>query len=186
MKILVAGNKNYGLSSSIAEVYPESTFLSRSSGYDLLDSDVQLEVAKMSLDYDVFLSVSCLHGFNQVELVRKIADQWIKSNHTGYLIGIGSSADTPVKGNSKIYPVEKRALRAYLRQLSQICGSEQPGNFKITYLSPGNLHTPSMDRRMPSTPKIDCNYVAEVISWLINQPKNINISELCLDRIQKT
>jgi NADP-dependent 3-hydroxy acid dehydrogenase YdfG len=38
---------------------------------------------------------------------------------------------------------------------------------------------------MPDTLKLDTDYVAGVIKWLIDQPHNVNISELCLDRIQK-
>jgi hypothetical protein len=185
MTILVAGNKNYGLSNSVNKIYSDATFLSRTTGYDLTDSDIQQQVALMSLEYQVFLSISCLHSFSQIELIKKVIDTWIENNHEGYLIAVGSSADTPVNGNSRIYPVEKRAVRSYLRQISQICSSESPANFKVTYLSPGNLHTPSMDRKLPTTLKLDCDYVAGIIDWLINQPANINISEFCLDRIQR-
>jgi len=45
------------------------------------------------------------------------------------------------------------------------------------------MHTPKQDEKMPDTPKLDTDYVAGVIQWLINQPKDINISELCLDRV---
>jgi len=184
MKILVAGNREYGLSKSIHSLYPEATFLSRKTGYDLTIKGVQHQVALTSLDYDVFLSISCLYDFEQLSLIKKIIDCWYENNHQGYLIALGSSADTPVKGTTRMYPVEKRAIRNYLRQISQICSGDEPKNFKITYLSPGNLHTPSMDRKLPELLKLNCDYVAGVINWLLQQPKNINISELCLDRMQ--
>jgi len=184
MKILVAGNKNYGLTKAIYNLHPEATYLSRSTGYDLTDSFIQSTVAKMSLEYDVFISVSCLQKFNQVRLIEEIMNQWWKQNHTGYLIALGSSADTPVKGTKWSYPVEKKALRAYCRQQGQAIASETPPNWRVTYLSPGNMHTPNQDIKMPKIPKLDTAYVAEVIDWLIQQPTHINISELCLDRIQ--
>lgn len=183
-KILVAGNKNYGLSKSIYNHYDNAVFLSRSTGYDLTDKQIQNQIAEISLNYDVFLSISCLYDFNQLLLVKQIIDKWIENDHSGYLIALGSRADTPVKGNSKIYPVEKKSLRNYLQQISQMCSSENPVNFKVTYLSPGNLHTPSMDKKFPNILKLECDYVVSVIEWLIQQPKNINISELCLDRIR--
>ena len=185
MKILVAGNKNYGLAISVADLYPDATFLSRSSGYNLGKHEVRHQVAEMSLEYDVVLLISALGEFKQTLLAESIATQWVKEAHTGYLIALGSSADTPVKGTKWSYPVEKKALRAYMRQLSQAVSSDTPPNWKTTYLSPGNMHTTKQDEKMPDTPKLDVNYVAEVIDWLINQPKNVNISELCLDRIQK-
>lgn len=185
MKILVAGNKNYGLAKAIYKLYPDATFLSRSSGYNLGKYEVREQVAQMSLDYDVVLLVSALGEFKQTLLAEFIATQWVRTDHTGYLIALGSSADTPVKGTKRTYPAEKKALRAYMRQLSQAASSDTPPNWKTTYLSPGNMHTPRQDEKMPETPKLDTVYVAGVIDWLINQPKNINISELCLDRIQK-
>lgn len=185
MKILVAGNKNYGLAKSIYKLYPNATFLSRSSGYNLYEKETRQKVAEMSLDYDVFISVSCLGQYAQSILIETVMNSWWKENHSGYLIALGSSADTPVKGTKWGYPAEKKALRAYTRQLSQAVSSDTPPNCKTTYLSPGNMHTPKQDEKMPDTPKLDTEYVASIIDWLIKQPANINISELCLDRIQK-
>jgi NAD(P)-dependent dehydrogenase (short-subunit alcohol dehydrogenase family) len=184
IKILVAGNKNYGLAKAIYELYPHATFLSRSTGYNLYEKENRQKTAEMSLEYDVFISVSCLEQFAQTMLVEAVMNQWWKENHKGYLIAIGSSADTPVKGTKWAYPAEKKALRAYCRQQGQAIASDTPPNWRVTYLSPGNMHTPNQDIKMPTTLKLDTSYVAGVIQWLVNQPKNINISELCLDRIQ--
>jgi NADP-dependent 3-hydroxy acid dehydrogenase YdfG len=185
IKILVAGNKNYGLAKAIYKLYPNATFLSRSTGYNLNDHQVRVDVAKMTMNYDVFISVSCLGGFNQIKLVEEVMKLWWITNHNGYLIALGSSADTPVKGTVWSYPAEKKALRAYCRQQSQAVSGDTPPNWKMTYIAPGNLHTPKQDDKLPDTPKLETDYVAEVIDWLIKQPKNINISELCLDRIPK-
>ena len=182
--MLIIGNKNYGLAKSLFKIYPDATFLSRSSGYNLGKHDVRDNVALMSLEHDVVLLVSALGEFKQTLLAEAIAKQWFSNNHNGYLIALGSSADTPVKGSTWIYPVEKRALRAYMRQLSQAVSSDSPPNWKTTYISPGNMHTPKQDEKMPDTPKLEPTYVAGVIKWLIEQPKSVNISELCLDRIQ--
>jgi NADP-dependent 3-hydroxy acid dehydrogenase YdfG len=184
MKILVAGNKNYGLANSIYKIYPNATFLSRSTGYNLGQHEVRESVGDISLDYDVFISVSCLSQFKQVLLVESIIKKWIEKNHRGYLIAVGSSADTPVKGTAWTYPVEKKALRSYIRQLSQIVSSETPLNWKSTYISPGNMHTIRQDEKMPNVLKLETDYVASVIKWLIDQPHNVNISEICLDRVQ--
>lgn len=180
----MAGNENYGLAKSIKQLYPSTTSLSRSTGYNLSKAETRQNVAEMSLNSDIFLLVSALGDFNQVQLLREIVLKWQEKNHNGYIIAVGSSADTPVKGTSWIYPVEKKALRAYCRQLSQIVAGESPPCWKITYLSPGNLNTPRQEEKFPSIPKLDCDYVAKIIGWLISQPPNVNISELCLDQIQ--
>ena len=183
--MLVIGNKEYGLAESIAKLYPHAEYYSRSSGYNMGKRDVRQQASEKSLDHDVVILCSALGDFSQVLLAEAIAKEWVKNNHQGYLIAVGSSADTPVKGSQWIYPVEKRALRAYMRQLSQACSSDTPPACKTTYIAPGNMHTPRQDEKMPDTLKLDTDYVAGVIKWLIDQPHNVNISELCLDRIQK-
>ena len=183
--MLVIGNKEYGLASSIAKYYPDAEYLSRTTGFNLGKRDIRDTVASKSLYHEIVILCSALGDFSQVLLAEAIAKQWVENNHTGYLIAVGSSADTPVKGSKWIYPVEKKALRAYMRQLSQAVSSDTPPNFKITYIAPGNMHTPRQDEKMPDTLKLDTGYVAEIIDWLIKQPVHVNISELCLDRIQK-
>jgi len=184
MNLLMAGNENYGLAKSIKKIYPNVVSLSRTSGYNLNKVEIRQQVAEISLNFDVFLLISALGDFNQTQLLKEIIVKWQEKNHKGYIIALGSSADTPVKGTSWIYPVEKKALRAYCRQLSQMVASEAPPDWKITYLSPGNLNTPRQEEKLPHVPKLDCDYVAKIIGWLISQPPNINISEMCLDQIQ--
>lgn len=184
MKILIAGNPNYGLSKALKEKLSDADFCSRSHGnWDFSDPAMQRDFAQKSLNYDIVICVSCIWKFHQTLLVQEIAKLWMETKKEGYLIAIGSSADTPVKGTAWIYPAEKKALRAYCRQISQAIAGENTIPMKITYLSPGNMHTPKQDEKMPDTPKLDCDYVADVIKWLTVQPKDINISELCLDKV---
>lgn len=186
MQLLIAGNKDYGLAKSLGKIFPDATFLSRTNDFNLGKRDVRESVGDMSLKYDVFISVSALGDFSQTMLVESVIKRWWKENHKGYLIALGSSADTPVKGSKWIYPVEKKALRNYMRQLSQFVSSDDPPKWKTTYISPGNMHTPKQDEKMPTVKKLDTDYVASIISWLINQPEDVNISEFCLDAIQKS
>jgi NADP-dependent 3-hydroxy acid dehydrogenase YdfG len=183
--MLIAGNPDYGLSAALSAKFPEAVFASRSNGWDLSQKEAQTRLAKESLAHDVFLSVSCLFDFHQTVLVQEVAKVWHEAKHPGYMIVLGSSADTPVKGSLWLYPAEKKALRAYCRQISQGIASTQPPAFKMTYLSPGNMHTPKQDEKMPDTLKLDCDYVAGIIAWLTTQPVDVNISEFCLDRIQR-
>lgn len=185
MSILVAGNNNYGLAKSIDNLLPQCTFASRTNGYDLTQSEYRQKLVKESLDFDDFISVSCLHSGSQMLLVNELVQLWQKEMHSGYIIVLGSTADTPVPGTSWLYPAEKKGLRAYCRQISMMVSSDSPPPFKITYLSPGNMNTPKAEEKRPNIPKLDTDYVAEIIKWLVNQPKNVSISELCLDRIQK-
>jgi short-subunit dehydrogenase len=183
--MLIIGNKDYGLAGSLYKLYPEAEFLSRTTGYNInvQNSAVAEQIAQMSLQHDVVIMCSALARFVPTMLCEKLVKTWFEKKHSVYLIAVGSSADTPLKGTSNLYPVEKRALRSYMRQLSQIASGDNSQGVKTTYIAPGNMHTPRQDEKQPGIPKLDTDYVAGVIKWLIDQPRNVNISELCLDRI---
>ena len=56
MKILVAGNKNFGLAAELFKLYPDSFFASRTTGFDLTKNDDQKKLADLTLDYDIFIN----------------------------------------------------------------------------------------------------------------------------------
>ena len=146
----------------------------------------QRHIAELSLEYDVFISVSSLWKFHQTSLVQEVSKKWKEQKHKGYIIAVGSSADTPVKASTWLYPGEKKALRAYCRGVSQMVSGDNYSGFKMTYLSPGWMRTPIEEKKHPDIPKLDLEYVANTVEWLINQPDTVNISELCLDEVRIT
>ena len=188
MKILIAGNSNYGAAQALKHKFPKATFLSRScSDTDLSQQEEQVRIGKMSLEFDVFISCSSLFRSNQLHLVREVVQNWETEKKDGYIIVFGSSADTPVKATSVSYHSEKKGLRSYCRGVSNLVlgghGKKPPG-FKITYLSPGYIDTEQANSQYPGVMKLDPGYISNLIEWLLAQPKNVNISELCLDPIQ--
>ena len=56
MKILVAGNKNFGLAAELFKLYPDAFFASRTTGFDLTANDDQKRLADLVLEYDVFIN----------------------------------------------------------------------------------------------------------------------------------
>jgi NADP-dependent 3-hydroxy acid dehydrogenase YdfG len=52
----------------------------------------------------------------------------------------------------------------------------------MTYIAPGHIHTPKQDEKHPTRKKLDCDYIASVVKWLLSQPDDVNISEICFDR----
>ena len=152
MKILIAGNPDYGLAKSLHKIYAQNTssentkFVSRTHGnFDLSIPSKQRELADLSMDYDVFIAVSCIHRFAQVEYVQEVAKRWIERKH-GHIVAIGSSADTS-KGSLGCIP-EKKALRAYCRQLSQSVLVKMIVNCESLFKS-GNLHISKQDENCP-------------------------------------
>ena len=111
MKILVAGNKNYGLAAELFKLYPDAFFASRTSGFDLTKNDDQKKLADLVLEYDVFINCSALHKFNQTVLLDTVYKKCTENNHRPYIICIGSTTDRVKKGGAWIYNAEKKALK---------------------------------------------------------------------------
>lgn len=185
--IIVSGDKRYGLSKTLKEKFPEAFFASRKTGFDFTKHEDTRCFVEMSLEYDVYISCSSLHSFLQTKLLHDVYKNWKENSHKGHIIALGSSADTPVKGSAWIYPIEKKSLRTYCRNLSQRVlggGDSISSGVRVTYLSPGYVDTPKANEDHPEVKKIQTEYLANTIQWLLNQPEEYNISELCVDPIQ--
>lgn len=187
-KIIISGNKEYGLAKALFEKFPDARFISRTNeNYDLAKFDTRDEFAKISLDYDVFINCSALSNFRQTLLLQKVYQVWLENSKKGQIISFGSTADTPVKGTQWMYPIEKKALKSFCRNLSMASlgghGSE-PSGIRITYLSMGYLATPNVEKKHPQVRKIDTGYIANLVEWVLSQPENVNLSEITIDPIQ--
>ena len=104
MKILISGNRNYGLAKELTSFYPEATFLSRSTGADLTQPEGQKICEDLILDHDVFINCSALWKFNQTILLDQVYKSCVKNNHFPHIICIGSTTDRVKKAGSWLYP----------------------------------------------------------------------------------
>ena len=188
-KILITGSRNYGLCEAICNLFDtlpniEYETASRSNGYNLDNSDGYSKLANYYIDgdFDVFINNSAIWKFHQVMIVESVFNAMEEADRKGQIINIGSTADTGVKGRTWRYPTEKKALKAYNRDLTYMAigGS----NIKTTLISPGSLTTSSVMKKHPDRKLIDVEYIAELVVWTINQPEYINVNELSIDPIQ--
>ncbi len=180
-KILMTGNPEYGICKAVNDRL-KVTCISRSSGIDLTQGKNWDKVAEMSLEYDVFINNSALWRMHQSLLLHKVYERWLEEKKEGLIICLGSTADIGIRGGSRMYPVEKVALKQLCRQLSlnALAGT----GIRVTLLSPGYVDTGKTQEKHPSKNKINKDYIAELIDWLIQQPKHLMINELSLDPIQ--
>lgn len=181
--ILITGNKLYGLAGALYKIYPQATFISRSSGYDLCNEQDIVKLCELSLNYNIFINNSALYHFYQTWLFDKIWKTWVDNNKSGYIINVGSTTDRTAKGSSWIYQVEKKSLREISndRALLSVWGKSK---IKISYISLGSLNTTKVSEKHPDRKLIDLSLAADYFKWLINQPPEININELSFDHIQ--
>lgn len=187
--IIVSGNPNYGLGSSLYKKFPDAKFCSRSSGgYDFFNNDDMERFAEETKDFDVYISCSCLYHFQQTLLLGKVWKKWNEIKKKGQIIVFGSTADWGVK--VWMYPTEKKTLKDFCRRFGGAASGGGPNLFpgngiRITYVAPGMLDLPKQrEKYSPDLAKLDTDYLCGVVDWLINQPENINIYEISMDPVQ--
>jgi len=188
-KILITGSRKYGLCEAMCNLFDtmpdiEYETASRSNGYHLDTSEGQRKLAEYYIkgNFDIFINNSAIWKFQQVMIVECVFNAMEDADRKGHIINIGSTADTGVKGRTWRYPTEKKALKAYNRDLTyKAMGGS---NIKTTLISPGSLTTTSVMKKHPDRKLIDVEYIAELVVWTINQPEYINVNELSIDPIQ--
>lgn len=180
-RILITGNREKGLSKELANIWPDATFVSRASGYDLSNPDQITRVAETCLFYDVFINNSALWKFNQVLMLDNAYKVAKAANHNLRILCIGSTTDRATKGSDWIYQQEKKALRSYCTSLNMM--STWQGGPQVTLLSFGTLS--NMQEKHPDRVCMDIAEAASYVKWIVDQPRYMTINELSLDPLQK-
>jgi len=189
-KILITGSRKYGLCKAICDLFDtipdiEYETASRSNGHNLDNTEGHTKLANYYVDgdFDIFINNSAIWKFHQTLILESVFNAIEEdSRKNAHIISIGSTADTGVKGRTWRYPTEKKALKAYNRDLTYMAMGGS--NIKTTLISPGSLTTPSVMKKHPDRKLIDVEYVAEVVLWVLNQPEYINVNEVSIDPIQ--
>ena len=181
MKILITGNKNFGLAAELYKLYPDAFFASRTTGFDLTKNDDQKKLAELTLEYNIFINCSALYKFNQTVLLDVVYKTCTENNHRPYIICIGSTTDRVKKGGSWLYNAEKKALRDYCNTLGMngVWGVAP----KITLISFGSLS--NVQSKHPTRKCMNIDRAANYIKWLIEQPKDICVNEISIDPLQE-
>lgn len=158
MKILCTGNPSGGIAQSLQKIYPETTFISRSNGYDLTTAEGVDKFKKLLPDYDVFINHAQLSGTIQRDLLKYVSEIWT----TGYVINIGSVIE--FKRWEWLEPKAAEEKRQ-LRELSLELSSE---HFKTTHLIVGGLQSCNDDPL-----RIHTDRIADTIKWILENESHI-------------
>lgn len=180
MNILITGNRYIGLAAALYNLYPDATFVSRQTGFDLTTQDGIKKLLGLINNFDIIINSSALWKFQQTVLLDQIYKKCVELNHRPHIINLGSTTDRVKNGKVWLYNAEKKALRDYSNTLG-ITGVWNNGP-KISYISFGTLSNNQdkhVDRKC-----INIDLAASYIKWLIDQPKEICINEISIDPIQ--
>tara|TARA_B110000503_G_C7087847_1_gene388105 strand:+ start:661 stop:1215 length:555 start_codon:yes stop_codon:yes gene_type:complete len=178
--MIITGNKITNLAKELYNLYPDAKFCSRSTGYDLTNSEDQDRFAEECLVQPVIIINSALWKFNQTVLLDKVYKKCVEYKRRPHIITIGSTTDRVKNGKAWLYNAEKKALRDYSNTLalSGVWGS----NPKITYISFGTLT--NNQEKHPDRKCLEISDAALYVKWIIDQPKNISINEISIDPLQ--
>ena len=184
MKIITTGNPNYGLASSIKN----TSYASRSNGYDLSTDEGMNKFCHIAIHYDVII-INCytekMNNYSQVRLLHMLYELFEANKKPVHFVCIGSISDHINKNQPWLkyisYGAEKLALQRLCETINHNREVITP-NVKCTYLSLGHMHTPLVDRYHPEEIKLNTEYVADVIEWIINAPECIESITLTKDK----
>ena len=178
IKVLTTGNPKYGLAAGIQATF-NSSFASRSNGYDLSTDDGMDKFCHVACHYDVVI-INCytekMNNYSQARLLHKLYVGWQETGNSGHIICIGSISDhinTAQPWMKYIsYSSEKLALKQLCQTINHNRDTVSP-NIKCTYVSLGHMHTPYVDNLHPAETKLNTEYVASVLKWIIDAPECI-------------
>lgn len=170
MKIVITGHTS-GLGKAIYDRFEKKhqvVGLSRSTGHDL-SSNIRPFLID---DFDIYVN-NAYYNYSQTDLLYRLFDRNKYRDCT--IINIGSVSADGNKDTVNEYAVHKAALEKACTQLQLI-----DSDCRVIHLKLGRMNTPmTEDRNM--YPRMNTEYVAETIEWMINQPSNILIKNLTID-----
>ncbi len=181
-KISITGN-NRGIGLAISKQLEKEGHsiygLTRSKGFDLQDdwNIVKEKINDATNDCDVFIN-NAHYDYRQLDVLHYVFSKWKKLDKT--IINIGSaSGDTNQERFTKWaeYNIQKIALDNACKQLNGL------GKCKVVNVRPGWVDT---DQTSKLKKPIGLSIlkplkVAQVVSWIINQPFEVHIKDITIE-----
>ena len=183
MKVLVTGG-NKGLGLHLVDAFA-GVSISRADGFDIT-KNVE-DIAKMSLDYDVFIN-NAFDGppqeswanFGQSQIYFAVYDAWKAANKTGHVFNIGSVGEktiTAPEPRFETYRVSKAALSHASKQGTQAF-KQNLVPFKTTLITLDRLDTELSRSRANWTGNgIELTDISNFIKYAIAVQQNTVLEE---------
>jgi hypothetical protein len=164
-RVICTGNPDrpFTIAQGIKKLYPNSTFLHKSNGWDLTDPNLDLKLKEQFAKHNTFINASYINHGIQSKLL-ELCNQSVK--HCD-VVNIGSTHEYDNGGS-----VEYQNSKLNLRNLSLTLNTAR---FKTCHLILGHLKTTDNAHNR----QIDIDTVCNLIPWVFNQTFEIPI--MCID-----
>lgn len=162
-KILCTGNPDdVGLAQSMRLIFPTTSFISRTNGYDFFDTNTEHKFRGLLKNYNVFINYSWVGCGIQENLLRIVAEEWT----AGHVINIGSTnEDNSILARTEPeYTKDKLKLRSTSLELNN-------EHFKTTHVVVGGFQATSAGSKL----NMDPINIANTIKWVLEQDFEIPI-----------
>jgi NAD(P)-dependent dehydrogenase (short-subunit alcohol dehydrogenase family) len=186
MRVLVTGG-NRGLGQVLCQDL-NGVSVSRSQGFDITKN--YLDIAKMSLEYDVFIN-NAFDGpphepwanYGQVNVLHAVYQEWHDAGKSGWIFNIGSVGQRHVREPDPMFETY-RVAKAALAHASWQCTAAFKANlvkFKTTLITLDRLDTELSRSRANWTGNgIDCKDVVNFINYTTSVQSNTCVEEIVL------
>ena len=185
--ILISGNPTRELAGGLVSKFPHAHTVSRSdaSTYQLdLQSQANISaLAKLSLQYDIFINCALVPDFGQTRILQNIWTEWKIAGKPGHIISYGSAVDYYFRPDNRLYPIEKRSLRDLNRSLAKHA-TWHDSKIRCTYFSFGGVSTEKTNTQWGHYSHFSIDQIVEYTAWIISSPSTANIDELHITPIQ--
>ena len=180
-RIIATGNPEFGVAKAIAERWPHTTFVSRTSwGYDLCQDSYKSKLAEKASNYDVFINCSALWHFNQTLVLDTVYKDALRHLKRLHIVNLGSTTDRATKGSDWLYQQEKKALRSTSNAMG--LKSIWQGGPKVSYITFGTLENNA--HKHPGRKTMTLDEAVDLIEYVINMPDHLSVNELSVDPLQ--
>ena len=168
MNVICTGNPNIiGIAKATKQIFPNATFVSRATGYDLSTSEGIEKFKAIISDFDVFINSSQVAPGTQEKLL-KITHECCT---TGHVFNIGSIAEYKRwEWFDPPYTEEKRKLRETSLEL---CNQ----HFKTTHIVLGGFQDNSPNTQF----KMDAIEIVNTIKWILEC--NFDVTIIGIERL---
>jgi hypothetical protein len=175
IKLLCTGKFGHGgIAASLPKYFPNTTFISRETGYDLTLNEVYERFIETVKNYNVFINHSQISLGMQECLLKDVFRVWQKNNIRGHIISIGSIIEFDEwQWLDQITAKEKLNIR----NTSLYLNSE---NIKTTHLIVSGFNRFGEEEDV----KINPDQIVETIKFILET--DIDIPLIYVDKINDT
>ena len=163
-KVLCTGNPEHiGIAMEIKKLFPSSTFVSRTNGYDLSTAEGLAKLKSILKDYNVIINNAYVNKGLQTTILNMAREEWIE----GHVFNIGS-----IDEYAKWLPANPSKYKES-NDLKELGLSLTDERFKVTHVTVGGFKSSAKPLGLKTT--MDPVHIATAIKWIVEAPFQVPV-----------